>query len=85
MSKENLSDYDIVLKRVAKKLDMPEYVVFNVTNSIFGFINDMVHKGEYEGFYFKYLGKLVVKPFRLKEALRIKELHLEKLKREEDV
>lgn len=68
------SDYDIVLKRTSMKLGIPEYKVYNIVSSVFEFVNNLVSKGEYEGFYFKYLGRFIVKPFRLRKELEKKGL-----------
>jgi len=74
MPKDRLkSDYDIVLKRTAKKLGLPEKIVYDVTYSLFNYVHKLVEAKEYEGFYFRYLGRFIVKPFRLKKALEAKE------------
>ena len=72
MPKERKTDYDIVLKRTSQKLGIPETKVYNVVSTVFEFMHDLVGKGEYEGFYFRYLGRFIVKPFRLKKALEAK-------------
>jgi hypothetical protein len=75
------SDYDIILKRVSLKLGISQYIISDVVRSVFEYVHNMVGEREYEGFYFKYLGKFIVKPFRLKRVLESQGL----IDKEEDV
>lgn len=58
-------DANIIIEKVAKKLDLPRYEVSKIVNSLCGFIFDLMEEGEFEGFYMRYLGKFIVKPRRL--------------------
>ena len=58
-------DYNKVVKRVAKKLDLPEYKVWEVVHSVCRFIAKTMEAGKWEGFYMRFFGKFIVKPRRL--------------------
>jgi hypothetical protein len=58
-------DYNIVVKRVAKKLGIPEYKVWEIVHFICRYIADTMEEGRWSGFYMRYFGKFVVKPKRL--------------------
>ena len=59
------SDYNIVVKRVAKKLNLPEYRVWEVVHAVCSSISKTIEEGKWQGFYMRFFGKLVVKPKRL--------------------
>jgi nucleoid DNA-binding protein len=58
-------DTNIIIEKVAKKLDLPRYEVSKIVNSLCGYIFDLMEEGTFEGFYMRYLGKFIVKPKRL--------------------
>jgi hypothetical protein len=60
-----MPDYNTVVKRVAKKLGMPEYRVWEVVHSVCKSISMTMEEGKWEGFYMRFFGKFVVKPKRL--------------------
>lgn len=68
MSKEKGS-FDIVMKRTADKLGIPEYKVYDVVYSLFEYVHNLIDKKEFKGFYFRYLGRFVVKPYKLKRLV----------------
>lgn len=72
-------EINIIIDRVAEKLDLPRYEVSKVVTSLCGFIFDIMEEGKFEGFYMRRLGKFIVKPNRLK---KIKEKVREKMERE---
>jgi hypothetical protein len=72
-------EINIIIDRVAEKLDIPRYEVSKIVTSLCGFIFDMMEEGKWEGFYMRRLGKFIVKPNRLK---KIKEKVKEKQERE---
>jgi hypothetical protein len=72
-------EINIIIDRVAGKLDIPRYEVSKIVTSLCGFIFDMMEEGKWEGFYMRRLGKFIVKPNRLK---KIKEKVKEKQERE---
>jgi hypothetical protein len=67
-------EINIIIDRVAGKLDIPRYEVSKIVTSLCGFIFDMMEEGKWEGFYMRRLG-----PNRLK---KIKEKVKEKQERE---
>jgi hypothetical protein len=66
------ADYDIVLQRTAVALGLTEKQVYDISRSVFEFMHELVESGNYEGFYFRYLGRFIVKPYRLKRILEAK-------------
>jgi hypothetical protein len=72
-------EINIIIDRVAGKLDIPRYEVSKIVTSLCGFIFDVMEEGKWEGFYMRRLGKFIVKPNRLK---KIKEKVKEKQERE---
>jgi hypothetical protein len=66
------ADYDIVLQRTAASLGITEREVYNIVRSVFEFMHELVDSGNYEGFYFRYLGRFIVKPYRLRRILEAK-------------
>ena len=60
------SDYNLVVKKVAKDLDIPEYRVWEVAHSVCKYAASIMEEGNWGGFYMRFFGKLVVKPARLR-------------------
>lgn len=74
------NDYNIVVKRVAERLDMPEYKVWEVVHSVCRSISKTMEAGEWQGFYMRFFGKFVVKPKRLEHMQAKLQDMLEKAK-----
>jgi nucleoid DNA-binding protein len=73
-------DYNAVIKRVAKKMDIPEYKVWEVVHSVCRFITKEIESGNWDGFYMRFFGKFVVKPKRLEYMQAKIEKMIEKAK-----
>ena len=68
MGKEKGS-FDIVMKRTSEKLGMPEYKVHTVIYTLFQYVHSLVNDLTFKGFYFRFLGRLVIKPYKLKRMV----------------
>lgn len=63
-------DKDLIVQKVADKLEIPRYEVMKVINSMFGYMFEMIEAGHFFGFYMRYLGKFIVKPKRFETAMK---------------
>lgn len=61
--------FDIVMKRTAEKLGLPEYKVHSVVYVLFEYVSSIIEKGTLQGFYFRFMGKFVIKPYKLKRLV----------------
>jgi hypothetical protein len=77
------ADYDIVLQRTAVALGVTERQVYDIVRSVFEFMHELVDSGNYEGFYFRYLGRFIVKPYRLRRILEAKGVIEKEVKEDE--
>lgn len=79
-------DNNLIVKRTAQELGIPEYEVWDVVRSVFQYIATMIESGTWEGFHLRGLGKLYVNPKRITARKLTEENKLiRQLKEEEDV
>ena len=68
-SQKEKGSFDIVMKRTAQKLNLPEYKVHSVVYCLFEYVHGLVENNTLQGFYFRFLGKFVIKPYKLKRIV----------------